>query len=243
MVNSALRPLGLRVSRASEGNGVAAPPAAPAPPSALPEMNQAEMARLLYLQRLFQMIAQVEGSVVECGVGPGYSLAKLSILVREEGRGRQIWGFDSFEGFPDPSPEDRGTRDTRKGDWGSTSVGHVHGILAHAGFDRHFVRQQVTLVKGFFEDTLHKYRGGPIAFLHVDVDLYQSYKTCLEELYPRVAPGGVVLFDEYLNTLDHLKWPGAQKAIDEFLGENVSLIQRDKGYGKYYLIKPGDGQG
>ena len=36
-------------------------------------------------------------------------------------------------------------------------------------------------------------------FLHVDCDLYSSAVTVLDEVGPRLRPGSIVLFDEFLN--------------------------------------------
>ena len=51
------------------------------------------------------------------------------------------------------------------------------------------IRNQVHLIKGFFDETLHKYEG-KIALLHLDCDLYESYKISLEILYGKVSSGG-----------------------------------------------------
>jgi len=91
------------------------------------------------------------------------------------------------------------------------------------------------LVPGYFNDTLKTYQG-QVALLHLDVDLYDSYKVCLETLYPKVATGGVILFDEYAEPTDLKNWPGAKKAIDEFLGENKKYLERDK-FGKWFYVK------
>jgi len=72
----------------------------------------------------------------------------------------------------------------------------------------------------------------------LDCDLYQSYKTCLETLFPLVQTNGIIAFDEYVNTMQLASFPGAQKAIDEYLGERLSLILSDKETGQYYLVKP-----
>ena len=55
----------------------------------------------------------------------------------------------------------------------------------------------------------------------------------LENLYPKVSPGGIVAFDEYHDPL----WVGASKAIHEFFGEDVEIRESDVLPGKYYLIK------
>lgn len=212
-------------------------PAAPAPVKPLPldPMNNTTISLLFYFHRMMSIAGKVEGNVVECGVGGGMTMLWLSWLVEKEGKFRKIWGFDSFEGFPEPTKDDDSPRAPKKGEWNHTSIERIQAKLQAGGFSAQFVNSQVTLIKGFFEDSLGKYRGGPIALLHLDVDLYGSYKTCLEQLYQHVAIGGVVMFDEYLTTNEALKWPGAVKAIDEFF--TPEEIQRDEFTGKYYHIK------
>jgi len=59
----------------------------------------------------------------------------------------------------------------------------------------------------------------------------------LEELYPKVVPGGIILFDEYDKDADLVKWPGAKRAVDEFFGNEVKKIRIDPNTGYAYLIK------
>lgn len=198
----------------------------------------AELPFLLYFKRMFEHIKDKEGDVVECGVHFGRTLLFLSHLVKDEGLGRKIWGFDSFEGLPGLSKEDLGLRPRRKGELSGSNILKVHNFLISGGLDNDFVSSQVTLIKGFFKDSLSKYTGSKIALLHIDADLYDSYLAVLNEFYPKVIQGGVILFDEYVSTGDMIYWPGAQKAINEFFGDNKNLIQRDVRTGKYYLIKP-----
>ncbi|MDX2381051.1 MAG: hypothetical protein QNM02_14975 [Acidimicrobiia bacterium] len=39
----------------------------------------------------------------------------------------------------------------------------------------------------------------PVAFVHVDSDIYSSAKTVLEQLGPRLRAGSVIVFNEYFN--------------------------------------------
>ena len=73
--------------------------------------------------------------------------------------------------------------------------------------------------------------------IHIDLDLYEGYRDTLEHLYKHVVPGGVVLFDEYIDAISTEKWPGPKRAIREFLGDEVDRIQRDPVIDKYYLEK------
>lgn len=200
-------------------------------------MTYVNILRYRYFERFFAQIEGVEGDVVECGVGHGDSLLLLSLLAKREGRGRRVWGFDSFEGFPEPTVEDRSVRNPQKGQW-SSDLEAVRQRLLASGLDQHFVNRQATLVQGYFEESLQLFRGRDIALLHLDCDLYRSYKTCLEALYPLVRCQGIVAFDEYVNTLQLLNFPGAQKAIDEYLGDQAGMIQSDRETGQYYLVKP-----
>jgi len=203
---------------------------------ALP-MTCSNISRFLYFERFLQQIRDIEGDIVECGVGYGDSFVMLSILAKREGMGRRVWGFDSFEGFPQPTAEDQSPRNAQPAEWKS-DVDVVVQRLRLAGLDEHFVNRQGTLVPGFFEASLDLFRGGKIALLHLDCDLYRSYRTCLEVLYPLVQPNGIVAFDEYVNTGQLRSFPGAQRAIDEYFGEQRHLIVSDRDTGQYYLVKP-----
>ena len=95
----------------------------------------------------------------------------------------------------------------------------------------------MVVTPGFFSETLKDYKGEQVAILHLDVNFYDSYRVCLEEFYPRVANGGVVIFDEYGNSLDHQHFAGAKRAIDEYLSGTGEIVRRDKMYGKWYVVK------
>jgi hypothetical protein len=93
----------------------------------------------------------------------------------------------------------------------------------------------VTLVRGYFQDTLPKYCDSQFCFVHLDCVIYESYRRCLEFFYPRMVTGGVILLDEYKDP----PWPGCTQAVDEFVAdkpERITEIKSDN-YIKYYLRK------
>lgn len=71
------------------------------------------------------------------------------------------------------------------------------------------------LIKGIFQDTLHV--ENPIALAHIDCDWYESVKTCIDRISPRLVAGGIVVFDDYSS------YEGCKRAVDEWLGANSDL--------------------
>jgi hypothetical protein len=196
-------------------------------------MDTRQLRTFLYVSRLYPLIQNVPGDIVECGVGKGRTFLYLSYLSFQEGKNRRVWGFDSFEGFPEPSPEDASKRNPKKGEWAGVSPADITAILRTGGLRSEWINEYTKLVSGFFNTSLSQYNKKPIAFLHVDVDLYDSYLDVLNTLYPYVSKGGVVLFDEYGDA----QWPGAKKAVDEFLKKYPHDLMQEIIGGKFYFIK------
>lgn len=181
--------------------------------------SSAHIARIYGLFDVVSSIRRVGGEIVECGVGRGVSLAVLAYAVAFFELDKAVYGFDSFAGFPPASVEDVGSRVETSGQtpsgWFDTSPELVVAALER---DRQQPESlltrsnvQVAIVPGFFAETLADKLPHAIALLHVDCDLYESTRTVLEACLPRVAPGGVVLLDEY----GEERWPGATTAVDE----------------------------
>ena len=115
----------------------------------------------------------------------------------------KVYGFDSFEGLPE--------------DW---TFFQRKGRFSLAG-GMPEVPDNVELVKGWFQDTLPKFleaRPDPVAFLHIDSDLYSSAQYVLSSLKDRIVSGTVILFDDFLN---YPAWKeGEAKAFFEFIEES-----------------------
>ena len=165
------------------------------------------------------------GDIVECGVGMAITFQMLVYL----NTGRTVWGFDSFEGFPEPTKEDSGNRLPQKGEWREVSVGETMEMIKEVVSNVSNLR----IKEGFFQDTVPHYQGAGIALLHLDVDLYESYEVCLRHLFPKVVEGGVVVFDEY----NEANWPGATQAINEYFKGTPYTIIKDPLSSKYYVKK------
>jgi len=140
-------------------------------------------------------IGQVEVSGLYCefGVYSGRTINFIASLTPCE-----VHGFDSFEGLPE--------------DWRG---GHEKGTFALRSLPE--VRSNVRLYKGWFHDTIPGFKNdhaAPIAFLHLDADLYSSTRMVLGMLGDRIVPGTVIQFDEFFN---YPGWyEGEYKAFSEF---------------------------
>jgi O-methyltransferase len=172
--------------------------------------------RLVQLARDVQDVlnARIPGCFVECGVWRGgASFLMADLLRRQRVTDRRVWLFDSFEGLPPVGPLDGiSAADFRQSgryfDNNSASLEEVQ-----AGAEELGLSEYVTLVKGWFENTVLSQRDdlGPIALLRIDGDWYESVKECLEGFYDQVSPDGYIILDDYFD------WQGCALAVHEFL--------------------------
>jgi O-methyltransferase len=169
--------------------------------------REAGLETLLCYRRLALLTAAAEhardltGDVIEFGTYRGGSAGVLAQVLN--GSGKVLHVCDSFEGLPAPSAQDNFHQ---RGDFQDTSEAVVRRGLAR--FDT-----PVRVHAGYFENTLPALADAPLALAHIDVDLYSSVGECLEFAYPRMAPGGIILLDDYgARTCE-----GAKTATDEFL--------------------------
>lgn len=176
-------------------------------------------------------------SFVECGVAKGGCLAMMMFA---SGKNNKIFGFDSFEGMPDITKEDLGNynKSNPLSDFGKVGDNLSGGINnVYNNFNKlNLNLDNVTLVKGFFQDTLQIQENidniGEIAVLRLDGDWYESTKICLEKLYDKVIENGVIIIDDYGHFI------GAKMATDEFRIKHkilTPLIKTD--YTEYYWVK------
>jgi hypothetical protein len=192
--------------------------------------------RFLAHYELFRMVVDLPGDIVELGVYRGASLMSWAnfLEIRNMGdRQKQVFGFDNFRGIT-PLDEKDGKQDSRVSKvMGGYDAGVFEEILedAIAIFDNdRFIpyKPRVILIKGNIEETVPRFveerPGLRICLLHFDCDTYRPTKVGLEVLWPRVVPGGVVLFDEY----GIRPWEGESNAVDEYFEDkNVTIYRLD----------------
>ena len=183
---------------------------------------------------------RIEGDIVECGVWRGGSMMAAALALMDRGQTqRHLWLYDTFEGMSAPTEADRShdgvgaqqqLDSTTRGEgvWCAASLQDVQANLARTGYPA----AQVHYQPGKVEDTIPATLPGRIALLRLDTDWYESTRHELQHLYPLLAPGGVLIIDDYGH------WQGARRAVDEyFAGTSVFLHRVD--YTARLLVKPG----
>lgn len=165
----------------------------------------------------------VQGDFAELGVWRG----NTAVVLAHYGRGRNIYLFDTFEGFDarDLTGMDAGQQPR----FSDTSLELVRRTIA----DEHDV---CDYVKGRFPDTLaNEHREARYAVVNIDCDLQEPTAVALAFFYPRLNPGGVMFVHDYGNAF----WPGVRAAVDAFCAEQglYPVLMSDKS-GSVVFRKP-----
>jgi hypothetical protein len=188
-------------------------------------------ARLRSLYRSVRYVVEhnVPGDLVECGCARGGSAALMALTLAQQKAKRNLWLFDTFEGLPAPTVGDPDYEIAEL--FTGSCVGSIEEVRSL--FQRLDAEENVHFVKGLFQNTLPTAGIDRIALLHIDGDWYESVKVCLENLYDKVAAGGIIQFDDYGY------WQGARKAVEEFFARReIKLDLRRLDYSGRLLIKP-----
>ena len=195
-------------------------------------VKRQNLTRFLAQYELFRRILPVKGSIVECGVFRGGGLmgwAKLSAILEPVNLTRRIYGFDTFEGFPDIGEKDGGGlgKHVKAGDLYSNSHEELAQLIEIYDSDRFLGHvDKVHLVKGDSAKTIPEFIAKQqhllISLLFLDFDLYEPTRVALEHFYPRIPKGGIIAFDE----LDNPLWPGETMAMLDGIGAGNLRIER-----------------
>jgi O-methyltransferase len=146
----------------------------------------------------------LQGDFAECGVYKGGSAFLIAeTLASNSVHDKETHLFDTFTGMPAMANHD--PSGLKEGRFSDTSLSAVKAYLRNFPF--------VVFHPGLIPNTLENVKDKRFAFVHIDVDLYQTTKDCLNFFYNRMSRGGIMIFDDY-------GWPffkeSEKKAADEF---------------------------
>jgi hypothetical protein len=198
-------------------------------------VRRQSLARFLARYELFKMQLDVAGSIVECGVHHGSGLltwAKLSAALEPYAIHRRIFGFDTFEGFPELSERDAAAEPNPASAVGRFNPGYdvyseLEQLVEEYDSNRFLAEyKKVFLVRGDAVQTIPAFvESNPyllVSLLFLDFDLYEPTRSALLHLVPRMSKGAIVAFDEINNAW----WPGETLALLDTLGVRSQRIQR-----------------
>lgn len=185
---------------------------------------------------LCEKYSHIAGCVVECGVWRGGMSAGMTEVLGAE---RNYYLFDSFEGLPEAKALDGD--EAIKWQQNKDAPHYYDNCRAEIEFAERAMSLSATknykLVKGWFSETLPQAEfDEPIAILRLDGDWYDSTMDCMENLYPKVADGGLILLDDYYY------WEGFSKAIHDYLSKYklpVRIFQWKNTHVPYIVKKSG----
>jgi O-methyltransferase len=179
--------------------------------------------------RLAALVRNIPGDIVECGTWRGGMSAGMADVL---GPDRHYRLFDSYEGMPAAQPIDGAAAMAWEK---NTSAPEYHNKCraseAEARQSMAMSRaKHVSVIKGWFHDTLPQTEKRPIALLRLDADWYDSTISILENFADLVVPGGILIVDDYG------MFEGCTKAINEWAAKKTWVI-RDTRLGDVCYIR------
>lgn len=189
--------------------------------------------RFLAHHELFLKTLDVPGDIAELGVFRGLGLMSWANFLETHcigDRTKTVFGFDNWKGFTDILPEDgENTPQSQKEVGGFSPADYLEELKSAVSiFDQdRFIpwKPRIKLIEGNIEDSVPQFisdnPGVRFSLIHFDCDLYSPTKVALEYLWPKLAKGGIMLFDEYSIP----EWPGETQAVDEFFEDKNIKIQ------------------
>lgn len=198
--------------------------------------DTSRMAKIISHYEFFKKVIDIPGAIVECGVFKGASLARFAMFrdLLTNSHAKKIVAFDAFGKFPETgykADKKYRTRFIKTSGTEGISEKQLQTVLEHKN-----IYKNIELIKGNVLHTIPKYlEDNPelkISLLNMDTDVYEPAKIILEELYPRITRGGIILIDDYG------VFPGETNAVDEyFKDKDVQILKLPYSMTPCYIIK------
>ena len=193
-------------------------------------LRRQSLSRVLYYNELYKKIVDIPGVICEFGVQWGATMAQLINLrgVYEPfNHSRKIYGFDTFEGFPNVDDKDGGFSEV--GDYSTPAnyekiLEDILTLLESFSPISHI--KKFELIKGDASATVDRWLDANphaiVAMVIFDMDVYRPTKDVLKKILPRLTKGSILVFDE----LNCPIFPGETRALDEVIGLNNIALKR-----------------
>lgn len=197
-------------------------------PSTAPSMIGAKRMQNLRSECERVLRENIPGDFMETGVWRGGACIMMRAVLHAYGdTKRRVIAADSFAG-PPPS--------ALAVDEKASFHGHPDFAVPLAEVKANFARyslldDRTVFLEGLFKETLPGAPVRSLAVLRLDGDMYESTRTGLTHLYPKLSPGGALIADDYF------LFEAQRRAIDEYRAEHgigEPIIQIDD-FGGYWV--------
>lgn len=160
--------------------------------------------KLKLIAEEFLSCVGLPGDVADLGTCRGGT----ALLLRKLAPEKHLHCFDTWAGNPYDDP----LCHHKRGEW----VASLTDCMSLVGRDDRTYYYQGVFPESAFGDPVENVirpmvRNQQLCFVYVDMDTYQSTRDAIEFFWPRIVPGGVMVFDDY-------GWEpcmGVKKAVDE----------------------------
>lgn len=197
-------------------------------------MRSSNVAKVLWIDELYRLIVDIPGIVIEFGTWWGANLAlfeSLRAVYEPYNYTRRIVGFDTFEGYTEPTTQDGKSEFVTEGRFavGMSYLDHLRAVLDYHEAENpmgHIPKYE--LVAGDVTTTLPQYLERRsetiIALAYFDLQLYEPTRHGLSAIQPFLVPGSVIAMDE----LNAVEYPGETVAFREALHDSTYTLRRSR---------------
>jgi O-methyltransferase len=145
--------------------------------------------RAYELWSLVRETSHLGADLLEIGVWRGGTGCLMAEQAKQLGSAATVFLCDTFKGVVKAGSQDS---HYRGGEHADTSMDTVRQLATNMGL------ANVELLEGIFPDaTSHLIKDRQFSLCHIDVDVYESAKQVTEWVWPRLASGGVIVYDDY----------------------------------------------
>jgi O-methyltransferase len=142
--------------------------------------------RAYVLYQFVKQCTRLPGEMAECGVYKGGSAQLIAITLAKQAT---LHLFDTFAGVPDFALPERDYH--HPGQYADTSLEAVKQRLRE-------YQESCIFHPGVIPDTFTEVAEvRQYSLVNVDVDLQPTNRACCEWFWPRIVPGGVMIFNDY----------------------------------------------
>lgn len=160
-----------------------------------------------YCIQQFIMIKDVDGDVLELGVGCGKNSVNLAMVIKGLGLDKKVYACDTYSGLPYTDERSGIESDLKRGEFGEFTYQQLRSEALHKGISNILI-----CVVGLVEETLKKDLADKrFCFVWFDLDLYKPTLYSYKFLENRITKGGIIGFHDY----EFIRCPGIKKVVDE----------------------------